>query len=805
MSTVTLFINQENVLSEDMNEYKRCQRLRDNVINAQSHICLERAKIITRVYQETEGEHILNRRAKAFDAIMKEMSVYILDDELIVGHQSGKQRSTPLFPEFAVQWILDEIDDFETRPQDRFLFNEEDKQYFKEKLVPYWKGRTFYDRLMSHMTEDVSLLRFDANAFSVGLLEDGGLGHVLLDYEKVLKYGLSGIKQTILEKMDSITDWKAQDIKKKLFYEACVKICDSVIAFANRYADKAKEMAEKETNTQRKDELLKISQVCARVPEYPASSFYEALQSFWFVQLIPQIYDNGVSISPGRFDQYMYPYYAADIEKGVLTKQQAQELLEALWVKFTEPIKVYRAIDAAFHAGYPMGQNLVVSGIRPDGEDGTNDLTYRCIEAHSHMLLMQPNFSVRLHKKSPPELIKRTCEAIRLGNGMPQIANDEVYIPAMLNLGVSLTEARDYVLVGCVEITPKHTWGRCNGGYFNLSKIVELTLGNGVCNISGKQVSIKTGDAASFKNIDELTDAYKKQMKYVMEKLVKWDNIVDMVHEQLMPAPFTSILVEDCIEKGMDVTSGGARYNWTGPLGVGIANAGDSLYAIKKLVFEDKRFTLEEILTALKNNYEGQEAMREFLLNRLEKYGNDNEQSDAMTKLATDVYFDAMLGFETYRGGPFVPALLPVASYVAFGMATAALPDGRKSGEPLADGISPYYGADKKGPTAVMKSVSVIDHVRCGNGVIFNQKINPVSVSTEEGMRKWADMIRGYISLGGGHVQFNIVSADTLRDAQKNPQKYKGLVVRVAGYSAFFNELAKEVQDSIIARTEHTV
>ena len=805
MSNTTLFINTENVLSEDSKAYKRCQRLRKRVIGAQSHICLERAKIITRVYQQTEGEHILKRRAKALDAILKEMSVYILDDELVVGHQAGKQRSAPLFPEFAVEWILEEIEDFETRPQDRFLFSEADKKVFKEELVPYWKGRTFYDRVMSNLTEDVELLRFDANVFSVGLHEDGGLGHVLLDYEKVIKYGFSGIKQTIREKMDMLTDWKAEDIKKKLFYDACISICDSVIAFANRYAQLAKDMAQKECDPERKAELLRIGEICARVPEYPAQSFYEALQSFWFVQIVPQIYDNGVSISPGRFDQYMYPYYAADIENGVLTKQEAQELLEAFWVKFTEPIKVYRAIDAAFHAGYPMGQNLVVGGIRPDGSDGTNDLSYRCLEAHSHMLLMQPNFSVRLHRKSPPDLVRRTCEAIRMGNGMPQLVNDEVYIPAMLNLGVPFDEARDYVPVGCVETTPKHTWGRCNGGYFNISKIVELTLNNGVCGITGKQVSIKTGDPAGFKTFDAFIEAYKKQMKYVMEKLVKWDNIVDMVHEQLMPTPFTSMLVDDCIDKGKDVTSGGARYNWTGPLGVGIANAGDSLYALKKLVFEEGRYTLEEMLDAIHSDFAGKEEMREFLLNRLEKYGNDVPESDEMVKLATDVYFDAMIGFETYRGGPFVPALLPVASYVAFGMATAALPDGKKSGEPLADGISPYYGADKKGPTAVMKSVCAIDHVRCGNGVIFNQKINPTAVATDEGMRKWADMIRGYIGLGGGHVQFNIVSADTLKDAQKNPAKYKGLVVRVAGYSAFFNELAKEVQDSIIARTEHTV
>ena len=603
--------------------------------------------------------------------------------------------------------------------------------------------------------------------------------------------------------MACLKEWKAEDIEKKKFYSACLSICDSMIAFAHRYADLTAQMAINEKDKKRKAELLRMSENCRRVPEFAPRDFYEALQSIWFVQVAIQIYDNGPSITVGRMDQYVYPYYEQDILSGKLTKLKAQELLESFWIKFTEPIKIYCEADAAFHAGYPMGQNLVVGGLTPDGEDGTNDLSYRCLEAHSHIVLMQPNFSVRLHKNSPFEFVKRTCEAIRMGNGMPQIINDDVYIPAMLNVGVSLREARDYAPVGCVELTPLNTWGRCNGGYFNLSKIVELTLHNGICKISNRRVSIETGDPRTFETFEDFIEAFKKQMNYCMEKLVTWDNIIDMVHAELSPTPLTSMLVDDCIKNGKDVTSGGARYNWTGPLGVGIANAGDSLYAIKKVVYEDKLYTMDEMIRALEDNFQNEQPMREFLMNRVPKYGNDLDEPDEMVKLATDLFFDSMLGYETYRGGPFVAALLPVASYVAFGMATAALPDGKPSGEPLADGISPDYGVDKKGPTAVMHSVSKIDHVRCANGVIFNQKLSPMTVSTPEGMKKWVDMVMTYISLGGGHVQFNIVSADTLRTAQAQPDKYKSLVVRVAGYSAFFNELAEEVQDSIIARTEH--
>jgi formate C-acetyltransferase len=554
--------------------------------------------------------------------------------------------------------------------------------------------------------------------------------------------------------MKSLTDWKNEDIHKAIFYKSCLSMLDSMVAFAERYADLAEKMAEEEKDEKRRKELLQIADNCRNVPKYPAKTFYQALQSFWFMQLIPQIYDNGVSISPGRFDQYMYPFYANDIESGALTKLDAQELLESLWVKFTEPIKVYCKMDAAFHAGFPMGQNLQVSGIKPDGSDGTNDLSYRCIEAHMHMLLMQPNFSARVHKRSPNVYLMRVAEAIRMGSGMPQIVNDELFVPAITNIGVPVAEARNYVPIGCVETAPLNTWGRSNGGYFNLTKIVELALNDGKCRTSGKQVGVHSGDPKKFKSFEDVKKAYEDQMAYVMSKLVKWDNTIDMIHEEMMPVPFNSMFVGDCIENGKDVTAGGARYNWTGPLGVGIANAGDSLYAVNKLVFEDGKFTMDDIVDMLDNNFKDREGDRLYLSNRVEKYGNDLPEVDEYVKYATDVYFNAMTGYETYRGGPFVPALLPVASYVAFGMSTGATPDGRHSHEPLADGISPYYGSDKKGPTAVMKSVACIDQVRCGNGVIFNQKIMPTAIAGPECLAKFVQLIRGFIDTGGGHVQF---------------------------------------------------
>jgi pyruvate formate-lyase/glycerol dehydratase family glycyl radical enzyme len=791
-----------HVLKGGMEEYERGQRLRMRVISVDPHICIERARIVTRAYREMEREPVILKRAKTFDRILRSISVYILEDELIVGHQASTQRSAPLFPEFAVEWVNQEIETFETRPQDRFITPHEVIREFREEIYPYWRGNTLHDHLMAHITEDIRLQRFVATVFSVGLHEDGGLGHVALDYNKVLVNGLDGIKEEIEEKMAGLTLWKPDEYKKKLFYESTLMVCDAAILFARRYAAEARERASSEEDEKRKAELLSIADVCERVPQHPARTFHEALQSFWFVQLLPQIYDNGVSISPGRFDQYMHPYYARDIAEGRLTREQAQELLEACWVKFTEPIKVYRAVDAAFHAGYPMGQNLCVSGVSPEGLDATNDLSYRCLEAHSHMLLMQPNFSARMHANSPHEYLMAVAEAIKLGNGMPQITNDDVFITALTNIGVPIAEAREYVPVGCVENAPPNAWGRCNGGYTNLTKIVELALNDGVCRVTGKQVAPKTGDPRTFTSFDQVLDAYKKQMAHSIKTLATWDNIIDMIHAELMPTPFTSIVVGDCIERGLDVTAGGARHNWTGPLGVGIANAGDSLYTIRKLVFDDRTVTMSDLIDALDDDFEGNEALRQYLVNKVPKYGNDIREVDLFAKLATDVYFDELGNYETYRGGPFVASLLPVASYVAFGMTTGATPDGRHAKERLADGISPTAGVDLEGPTAVFKSVCTIDHRRCPNGVIFNQKINPGVLQSEEGMRKFADLIRSYCTLGGGHIQFNIVSADVLKDAQKNPEKHRGLVVRVAGYSAFFNEIHRDVQNSIIARTE---
>jgi pyruvate formate-lyase/glycerol dehydratase family glycyl radical enzyme len=798
-------IDVEDVLKPNSIEYQKGQQLKNRIISVKPHVCIERARIVTRIYKQTENEHILVRASKAFDAVLKEMSIFILEDEMIVGHQSSMQRSAPLFPEFSVEWIADEIDLFETRAQDKFIVTADVKREFLKDILPYWKGKTLNDRLMPYMTEDIRMLRFDTGVFTLGIHESGGLGHVLLDYEKVLKQGLEGIKTEIRAYSEALDAADPQSISKKRFYHACLSVCDSVIAFAGRYANEADRLASQCEDPLRRRELLEIARICRKVPAQPAGSFYEALQSFWFVQLVPQIYDNGVSVSPGRFDQYMYPYYSTDIANGILTKPQAQRLLEALWVKFTEPIKLYKKDDASFFAGYPMGQNLVIGGTDARGLDATNDLSYRCLEAHRHILLMQPNFSVRLHSNSPYAFIVKVVESIKLGNGMPQIVFDELFVNSLMKFGVSLKEARDYALVGCVEATPKNTWGRYNGGYINLVKILELAINEGKCLITGKQAAPSAGKPEDFACFDDVIEAYKRQVEYCVKRLVIWNNIVDMIHEECMPTPFTSMLIGGCIASGKDVTSGGAKYNWTGPSGIGIANVGDSLYAIKKAVFIDKTLTMRELVNHLRNDFSNDESLRNYLWNRIEKYGNDIREVDELAKLAVDIFLDELEKYNCYRNGPFIASLLPVSSYVAFGLTTGATPDGRHAGQPIADGISPQNGADKNGPTAAAKSVAMIDQVRCANGIIFNQKFSPTSFSSPESTNRFIDLLFTYSRMGGGHIQFNMVTADTLRKAQKNPSKYAGLVVRVAGYSAFFNELTTEIQDSIITRTEHTI
>ncbi len=577
------------------------------------------------------------------------------------------------------------------------------------------------------------------------------------------------------------------------------------MAYANRYANEAKRMAENEQDPVRKMELLEIEKTCRRVPEHPAENLQQALQTVWFIQLLLQVMDNGVSISPGRIDQWLYTFYESEILEQGKSKAECQGLLETFWIKFCEPTKLYRAADAEIHSGFPMGQNVCVGGLTPEGLDATNDLSYRFLECQKHIRFSQPNFAVRMHIGTPYEFLSKVCEIVAEGGGLPQILNDEVYIPALLTLGVSLHDARNYAPEGCVEGTPLNAWGRGNGGFTNICKMFELALNDGVCRITGKQVGPKTGDPRKFKTFEDVLDAYEKQVEHSARLIVTWNNTLDHIHETRMPIPLMSILLDDCMEVGKDVTSGGAKYNWTGPVMTGPASLGNMLYAVKKVVFEDKRYSMSELIDALDNDFKDNEAMRQYLINRVDKYGNDIDEVDYMARYATDVLLEALYHYETYRGGHFTASYAPVSGYIPLGHAVGATPDGRHAHEPLSDGISPSMGTDLNGPTAAFKSVVKLDHYFVPNGLLYNFKINPSTVRTPEGMKKFAQLVQTYITLKGMQIQINIVDGETLKAAKANPQEHRGLVVRVAGYSAFFTELSEEVQDTIIARTEHKI
>ncbi|MBW1960748.1 MAG: glycyl radical protein, partial [Deltaproteobacteria bacterium] len=573
------------------------------------------------------------------------------------------------------------------------------------------------------------------------------------------------------------------------------------ISYAKRYSKLAREMTQVETDPKRKKELEKIHDICARVPALPARNFYEAIQAVWFVQLIPQIESNGFSITPGRFDQYMYQFYKKDIQQGSLTQEEAQELLDCFWVKCNEILRVDDRGAAEINAGYAAGQNLTVGGVRADGTDATNELSYMCLLANAHVGLTQPNFTVRLHKNSPDEFLEKVTEAIGHGNGMPQILNDEVIIAGLERIGIELEEARDYIPVGCDEITVDGMWGRCNGGYLNFVKILESLLNNGRCMLTGKDTGLPRVDLARLNTFQKFKETYLAHLRQGVRILVSEANITDVVHEWLMPLPSVSVVVAGCLDKGLDVTQGGARHNFTGPVGVGSASIGDSLVAIKKMVYEDAKIDLERFSHILRTNYQDAELLRQYIKNRLPKFGNDIDEVDSLVVDVTDTFFDELDHHLNPRGGRFTAALYSVTAQIGLGNKTGATPDGRMAEEPLSDGLSPAYGCDLSGPTAALKSITKIDLKRAIDGVIVNQRLSPSVLRNAGGRKKFKDLLRAFVNLRGFHWQFNVISTDVLKRAQKNPENYSDLVVRVAGYSALFTELSRKAQDSIIART----
>lgn len=835
-----------NVFYGDIEKSPRIQRLVDHLYAKLPEIEAARGVIITESYRETENEPIVIRRAKAFEKICQELPIIIRPEELIVGSNTIAPRGCQVFPEYSFSWLEDEFDTVETRSADPFYISEETKKTLHE-VCKYWKGKTTSELATAYMTPE-TLLAMEHNVFTTGNYFYNGIGHFCVQYGKVLAIGFEGIRREAEEELAKCQVTDADYAKRSHFLEAVIISCNAAITYAERYAMLALKEAQECSDVTRKKELLEIARICAKVPAKPAESFYEACQSFWFVQMLLQTESSGHSISPGRFDQYMYPYYEASMKKGEITREFAQELLDCIWVKLNDLNKVRDAASAEGFAGYSLFQNLIVGGQNEEGTDMTNDLSCMCIEASMHVMLPAPSLSIRVWNKTPDALLIKAAALTRTGIGLPAYYNDEVIIPSMLSMGVSLEDARNYCIIGCVEPqAPGKTDGWHDAAFFNMCRPIEMVFSNGMD--KGVQVGLKTGRVEDMTSFDQVYNAYKAQMEYFIKLMVNSDNAIDVAHRERCPLPFQSCMIEDCIKEGKTIQEGGAHYNFTGPQGFGIANMTDALFAIKKLVFDEKKYTLADFKDAMNDNFgkglsldritELTSAVAKNLvaagkqvgesevasifkvvketgvspekvafydkmladIAALPKYGNDDDEIDLFAKSVAYTYTKPMLQYENPRGGRYQAGLYPVSANVPLGAQTGATPDGRLAGTPIADGIGPVSGRDVNGPTSALNSVAKVDHGIASNGTLLNQKFHPSALSGMEGLQKFASMIRAYFDQKGMHVQFNVVSRETLLDAQAHPEKYKGLVVRVAGYSALFTTLSKSLQDDIINRT----
>ena len=837
----------EKFQTSDIPKSPRIQKLVDALYEHMPVIESARAKLITESYKETEGEPIITRRAKAFAHILHNIPIIIRDNELIVGSSTIAPRGCQTFPEFSYEWLEAELDTVATRTADPFEIAEETKAELKE-ADKYWKGKTTSELATSYMAPE-AIKAIEHNIFTPGNYFYNGVGHVTVKYWEVLETGFEGIMEKAQKELDGCSVGDGNYARKSHFLEAVILSCKAVIDYAGRYAKLAQEMAAQTSDPVRKQELFVIAENCSRVPAKGAQNFYEACQSFWFVQQLLQMESSGHSISPGRFDQNMYPYYKKDMEAGTITREFAQELMDCIWVKLNDLNKCRDAASAEGFAGYSLFQNLIAGGQNKEGEDVTNDLSVMCIQASMHVHLPAPSLSVRVWNGSPHEFLIKAAELTRTGIGLPAYYNDEVIIPALQNRGLSLEDAREYNIIGCVEPQKAgKTEGWHDAAFFNMCRPLELVFSNGMD--KGEMVGIPTGDVTQMKTFDEFFDAYKKQMEYCISLLVNADNAIDVAHAERCPLPFLSCMIDDCLKEGKSVQEGGAVYNFTGPQGYGIANMADGLFAIRKLVYEDKKVSMKELKEALAWNYDkgldaqsagdmtemimkamqkagrnvdastaegllktfmgmkpGEQKTQRFkeihdMIDEVPKFGNDIPEVDYFAREVAYTYSKPLQKYNNPRGGKFQAGLYPVSANVPLGGQTGATPDGRYAHTPVADGVSPSAGKDVKGPTAAATSVSRLDHFIVSNGTLFNQKFHPSALSGREGLEKFVALIRGYFDQKGMHMQFNVVDRQTLLDAQEHPEKYKHLVVRVAGYSALFTTLSRSLQDDIIRRTE---
>jgi len=784
-----------------MNE--RIKKLRQQSMDTRPSVSVERARLVTEYYKNhiEENFSIPRQRALVFKYILEHKKVCINDGELIVGERGPEPKATPTFPEICLHSLKD-LEILHSREKISFSVTPETRNEFKKNINPFWQGRSMREKIFREMDTDW-LEAYNAGVFTE-FLEQRAPGHTVLG-DKIYKQGLSDLKDEIalnINHLDFEGDPRAFDKKEEL--QAMEIAAEALITFSSRFARELKKLAAREKKQTRKKELLQMMEICNRIPGNAPKTFWEALQYYWFVHLgvITEL-NPWDSFNPGRLDQHLFPFYEKDIADGIITTERAKELLQAFWIKFNNhpsPPKVgVTALESNTYTDFCL---INLGGLKPDGSDGVNELTYLILDVIMEMRILQPSSMIQASKKNPDLLIKKALEIISTGFGQPSIFNSDAIIQELVRQGKSIKDARCGGASGCVEAGAFGKEAYILTGYFNLPKVLEITLNNGQDPCSRKKIGLKTGDPKKFASFDELFEAFSRQLKHFINIKIKGNNIIERLYAKYMPVPFLSLLIDDCVSKGKDYNSGGARYNSSYIQGVGLGTITDALTSLKYNVFDKKIITIKEILTVLKDNFKNKQALREKLLTETPKYGNDDDYADNVMKKVFEAYYQLIDGRPNTKGGQFRINLLPTTVHVYFGSVTGALPDGRLAKEPLSEGISPVQGVDINGPTSVMKSAAKMDHIRTG-GTLLNMKFSPQLLSDKDGIKKLTHLIRSYFRLDGHHVQFNVVTAEMLREAQKEPEKYRNLIVRVAGYSDYFVDLTLELQNEIIKRTEH--
>jgi formate C-acetyltransferase len=783
---------------EEIRKLKSSSRigiLKQRMLDEPRYLSIEQARIVTEYYRRNPEKPRNIQRAESLAETLRRIEIRIDPLEFVVGNRTAGVRAGVVSPEAGISWIDAEIEGLPGRPQDKFNVRPEDIASFRDEILPFWKGKSLEDRVCELLGPEIAAIGKVAKINQT----DHAQGHICPDVKRWLSLGPRGIRDDILARAKGASPEAAN------FYEGLAIALGGAMDFMRRYASLAGDMAGSAESEDEKLNLLELCERCARLAEEPPASFHDAIQALWFLFVLLQMESNASSFSPGRADQYLLPYYRRDFEAGRLDEAGALEIIEALWLKFNQIVYLRNSNSAKYFAGFPIGFNIACGGLTAEGEDAANELSFLFLKAQAEIGLPQPNLSARLSEKSSEDFVRECSRVIGLGSGMPQIFNDESIIPALEARGISHEDAMDYAIVGCVELTSQgNNLGWSDAAMFNMVKALELTLNDGACLLSGKRMGLELGSFPDYASYEELEEAFRRQMDHFIGRMIAACDLVDRLHAELLPSPFLSSVIDGCAEKALDVTAGGAKYNLSGIQAIQVANVADCLAVAKKCVYEEKSLTAAELLAAMRSNYEGDESLRQRLINKVPKYGNDVEWVDSIAAKWVDYFAGKMTGYTNARGGPYHAGLYTVSAHVPMGQNVGASLDGRKAKDPLADGgMSAMYGRDRSGPTALLRSVSRIDAKSGSNGTLLNMKFLPEFFRSEEGIAKFASFLRAFVRLRINHVQFNVVRREDLLAAKADPEAWRSLTVRVAGYTAYFLELANDLQDEIIARTSY--